>query len=139
MARMVLVDIMDAIAEQCDLVFNGDSDGIVIRVYNYPDQNVQVPCIVVGYPSNIDFDLSFRDGSDRLKVPVWVMVGKAHDRSARERLSVLLTGVKSIKAGLDGDLGGAVQSCRVEDCTVEPVTVNNVEYLSAQFVLDILS
>ncbi len=130
---MDLAAIMDAILEQV-------LDGTDIKTgYAYPAESINPPCAVVGYPEEIEFDATFGSVNNRLKIPVHIAVGKVHDRSARDRISVLIAGVGSLKAALDGDLGGVVQTCRVTECEISTLTVAGVEYLSARLLLDIFN
>lgn len=111
----------------------------VNRVYAWPADSVTVPAAVVGYPTDLNFDLTFQRGGDRAAIPVYFLVGKVSDRTARDRLSEIISGATGIKTALDGDLDGAVQSLRVQDCRVEEITIGGVAYLSATFTCDVLT
>lgn len=113
--------------------------GVVTRAYGWPAESVQPVCLVVGYPTSIDFDASFGRGSDRAVFPCWVIVGKAHERTTRDAISQYVTGATGIKEALDGDLGGAVQTARVTDCQIEAIAVGAVEYLAARIDVEIYS
>lgn len=130
MSAIDLAATMDAIADT--LVVENVTD----RAFAWPVQQVQPPCAVVGYPTRMEFDSTFRRGSDLAVFPVWIVVGLVHDRSARDVLSAYLTGVTGVKDALDGDLGGVVQTARVTDCQVETVTIGGTEYLSARFSVE---
>lgn len=133
MSALILADVMDAIS--AEIV----SAGVVTKAHAYPVGSVTPPCAVVGYPETIDFDAVFGRGSDKAEFPLWVIVGKVHDKSARDAISKLITGATGIKDALDGDLGGAVQTCHVTDCKIEEIQVGDITYLSAKFMLEIYS
>jgi hypothetical protein len=140
MAELVLATVMDAIASTIDAANLTVQPGTIpMRSYAWPAGSVNPPCIVVGYPKKIIFDLTFNRGSDEATFPVWFVVGKPDDKSARDTLSALLTGAGKIKDTLDGNLGGAVQSARCVDCDVESVKIGDIEYLAALFTLEVLS
>lgn len=134
MARLVIADVMDAIA---DTLIEAE---ILPRVYAYPAGNVTVPAAVVSYPAeDIDFDVTFKNGSDRAVFPVFFLVGKATDKAARDTLSEIISGASDIKAALDGTLGDVVQTARVTGLRVESVTVAGADYLSATASIEVYS
>jgi hypothetical protein len=116
-----------------------ESEGVTKRAYEWPTESVNPPCAVVGYPTTLEFDTVFQRGGDRAVIPVWILVGKVSDRTARDELSTLITGATGVKDALDGDLGGACQTARVTDCTVETVAIAGVNYLSARFDVEVYS
>lgn len=80
-------------------------DAATKRVYAWPVEDAAPPCAIVSYPdSAIDFDLTMGRGADRLTIPVFFLVGKAVERTARDALSAILTGASGIKTAIDGDL-----------------------------------
>lgn len=113
------------------------ADSLVSQVYAYPVESVTVPCAVVGYPTEIEFDLTFQRGGDRVELPVWFIVGKTGTKDARDRLSVVLADATSVKDSLDGSQ--SFGSVRVTDASIEEVTVSGVAYLSARFDVEVLS
>lgn len=112
---------------------------IVERAYDWPTLQVNPPALVVGYP-DLNFDFTFRGGTDRATYPVWIICGLADQRSSRDVLSKYVTGGgATVKAVLDGDLAGAVRSCRVVNCNLEVVNIGGLDYAAARFDLDVLS
>jgi hypothetical protein len=90
----------------------------------------------------VEYDFTKGRGSDRVVVPVTVLVGKVSDRTARDELSAYLagSGAKSIKAKLDGNLGGAAQTVRVTGASTQIVTMTQgVEYLGATFDVEVVT
>jgi hypothetical protein len=93
---MLLSDVMDELAARLDVI-----DGL--RVHAFPADNVNVPQAVVTYPETLTFDETYGRGSDRLTIPVVVLVGKASDRASRDQLAAYAdgSGVKSIKSAIE--------------------------------------
>lgn len=129
MGAMDLTAIMEGLAAR--------AVGLAPNVYDFPVESVTVPCIVVGYPTDIEFDMTFQRGGDRLVVPVWYVVGKVTTKFARDALSVVLAGVASIKSQLDGatDFGDV----RITDAVIDELTVGGVTYVSARFDTEVLT
>lgn len=131
MSALDMSAVMDGLAELIS------DEGIVENIYPWPADTVAVPCALVGYPTDIEFDLTMGRGSDRAVFPVFFMVGKTSDKSSRNALSLILADATSIKDALDGTHSfGAV---RVTDCKVNEVTVGAIAYLAAVFTTEVIS
>jgi hypothetical protein len=124
MAELTLSTVMDSLADQIAAA------DITQRVYAWPVESVTVPCAVVSYPTDIEFDQAFTRGSDKLLIPVYFLIGKVADRNSRDSLSEIITGMKV----LDEDEDTAT---RVTNARIEEVTVNNIAYLAAIFDCEI--
>lgn len=105
-----------------------------LRVYDYPPDSVAVPAAVVGYPESVTYDATYRRGSDQCEVPVTVLVGKASDRASRDALTPYFA---SVKAAIDGNLGGVVADARVARADVAQITVGAVDYVGAVFTVEV--
>lgn len=103
------------------------------RVFCYPPDSIDAPACVVGYPSVIEFDATMQRGADRLVIPVYFLTGRTSDRAAQQRIAGVITGAAGVKDAVDGNLGGAVDTARVQDMRVLRVDLAGVEYLSAVF------
>lgn len=127
----VLSTVIDAIA--AELI----ADGVTTRASGYPISNPTPPCAIVGYPTKLDFDMTFHALGTTGKVdatfPVWFVVGKVMDKGARDALSAVITGAPGIKESLDGNLAGSVDICNVDDAQVQALTIADVEYLAVRF------
>lgn len=127
---------MDAIA--AELI----ADGVTTRAFGYPIPNPTPPCAIVGYPTKLDFDMTFHalgtTGKVHATFPVWLVVGRVVDKAARDALSAVLTGATGIKESLDGNLAASVDICNVVDCQVQALTIADVEYLAARFDVEIV-
>lgn len=124
---------MDAIAAAIETA------AVTDRAYAWPSEEINPPCAVVGYPSDIDFDLTFGRGADTATIPVYFVVGRIVERSARDKLSTIIAGATGIKDVLDGNLGGTVDTARVTDCKPMPITVGGIDYLSAKFEVEVIT
>lgn len=97
--------------------------------------------MIVGYPTTLDYDLTFHAGGTTGKIsavfPVWYVVGKVIDKDARDKLSAVITGAPGIKESLDGNLAGAVDIANVKDVKVEELPIGEVPYLAARFELEV--
>jgi hypothetical protein len=105
--------------------------GLVVNRYAWPVESITVPCVVVGYPSRLDFDMVFARGADTWLVPLWYVVGKTGTKDARDALSDILSEAGSVKALLDG--AHTFGDVRVTNVEVTEVTIAAVVYLAAKF------
>src|SRR5438105_3734943 len=86
------------------------------QTYAYPVPSFAPPCAIVGYPAKgqTNLDLTFKRGGIEATFPVWLVVGKLIDLSARATLSALMDGgAATLKTALEsggGTLGGVVAS-----------------------------
>lgn len=103
-----------------------------------PDQ-INPPLAIVAL-DGITFDRAFHRGMDEYRFLITVVVGRAAERSAQNRLDAYLapTGAGSVKTAIEGDtsLGGIAQTLRVTEMT-GLATVSQAEdtYLTATFVV----
>lgn len=124
---------MDELAAELDTIAG-------LRVFAYPTDSVPAPAAVVGYPEKITFDQTMGRGVDKITFPIFVVVGRVTDRSARDLLSVYCdgTGAKSVKAVLNaGAPWVAMASVRTGDIDFTTVTVAGIDYLTAVFTVDV--
>ena len=131
MGAVDLTATMDGIG---DLV---EAAALVPNVYRWPAESVTVPCAVVGYPTAIDLDATFQRGTDRVALPLWLVVGRTTTKDARDALSVLLGAAPSVKATLDG--AQSFGDLRVTDAEVSEIVIGGVSYLGLRFTVDVLT
>jgi hypothetical protein len=98
------------------------------------------PPIAIIYPQNIEFDDSFNRGLQTYSFRVVVIVGRADERSAQNRLDsfVASTGATSIKLAIESDktLSGKAFDTRVVAMTnYGSLDISEVTYLSAEFTV----
>lgn len=108
----------------------------VDNVYAWPAPTVSVPCAVVGYPTSIEFDLTFQGSAayqthNTYRIPVWFLVADGETEAARDALSNILSDAASIKTALDGNQ--TFGTVHVTDAVVEQVIVGAVNYVALRF------
>lgn len=110
-----------------------------LRVYDYPPDAVAAPAAVVGYPDEVTYDETMARGTDSTIVPVTVLVTSGSDRAARDALSPYLsgTGARSVKAAVDGTLGGLVKDARVAGAQIRGIGVGGIDYDAAVFTVEV--
>lgn len=130
---MNLNDVADEIATVLDTVTG-------LRVSGYPPASVTPPAGIVSYPESMDFDETYGRGMDRIRNwPVLVVVGKATDRTARERIYEYAagSGASSVKAVLEAHAWASLDTLRVSSVEFDVLTIAAVDYIAAIFHLDI--
>lgn len=129
---MDLAQVMDAVAARLDTIAG-------LRVSAHPTGSITPPAAVVTYPERIDFDHAYGRGMDRIDLPVVLTVGKASDRTARDRLAAYCdgSGADSVKAVLESGTYTEFDTVRVTGVEFDVVTIGGVDYLAALFALDI--
>lgn len=129
---MNLADVMDAVGDRLDTITG-------LRVHRYPVGSVTPPAAVVAYPDDITYDETYARGMDKLTVPLVLVVGKASDRAARDKLGgyVSGSGASSVKAVLESGAYTAFDEIRVASAEFDVVRIAATDYLAAVFELDI--
>lgn len=129
---MILNDVMNEVGAQLDTITG-------LRVWDYPPNKITPPAAIVAYPDTLDFDATYGRGSDRLTLPVLVVVGKVSDRASRRQLATYCdgAGASSIKAVLEAGTYTAFDSIRVMRIDFDAVTIAGVDYAAALFDVDI--
>jgi hypothetical protein len=102
------------------------------------------PPIAVVKPNSITYDLSFARGVDEYEFLVLVIVGRVDERTAQTRLDGYCapSGDTSVKQAIESDktLGGSAYDLRVREMrNYQQVTVGDVTYLSAEFVVQVFA
>jgi hypothetical protein len=132
--------IMDAIA----LSLSTATVTTTANTFAYPVASFTPPCSIVGYPKpgQINLDITAKRGGIEATFPVWIVVGKTVDISARNKLSALLDGgAATAKTAIESDptLGGVVASNMVLGPDVEVISDTlGTEYLAAKFEVQII-
>jgi hypothetical protein len=102
------------------------------------------PPIAVVMPPSITFDRAFARGADEYRFTVLVIVGRVDERSSQSTMDAYCdpTGPLSIKTAIEADksLGGSAYSLRVEEMrNYQALSVGEVQYLSAEFVVQVIA
>jgi hypothetical protein len=100
------------------------------------------PPIAIVMAPTITYDTSFGRGMDTYSFPVMVIVGRVSERTAQAQLDAVCNpvGAASVKAAIHSDptLGSSCQNARVTEMTnYGSVTIGDVEYLSAEFTVQV--
>lgn len=129
---MNIGNVMDALGAAVDTIPG-------VRVFPYWADRITPPAAVVGWPDPINYDATYARGSDQMTIPMTIVVGRIDARSARDDLSRFLdgSGAASIKTVVDGHITTVWDSAQVQSATVTVVSVAGVEYLGAEFQIDI--
>lgn len=130
---MDLAAVMDEVGDRLDTITG-------LRVYRYPPDNVQVPAAVVTYPESYMYDETYGRGTDRMTLPVVVMVGKVSDRKSRDRLAAYVngSGASSVKAVVEAGDPTSYDTARVEKAEFDIVQMAGVDYVAATITIDII-
>lgn len=110
-----------------------------LRVSDHVPETVAPPTAIVGYPEEVTYDETYGGAADSCVIPVTVLVGKVTGRVSRNSLGPYLTGSgpSSIRAAINGNLGGTVADARVAKAKIEAITFNGVEYVGATFRVEV--
>jgi hypothetical protein len=133
---MDLAAVMDEIGDRLDTIPN-------LRVFRHPPGKVTPPAAIVSFPDGYTFDATYGRGSDEMKIPLIVVVGKPTDKPARDRLAEYVngSGARSFKSVLEAEpeSGGytAFDVVRVEGWEFDVVTIGGTDYMAGLATLDI--
>ena len=140
MTTFNLANIMDGIAT---MLTNGN---VASQVFAYPPAQFNPPCAIVGYPIDLDFDVTFKRGTDRAVFPVWLVAGNVVESSTRGVISGIIDGATGVKTALEasgGTLNGTVSNCQVVDCRIESISqpggTGTIEYMAARFRVEVMT
>lgn len=109
--------------------------GLAPNVYPWPVESVNVPCVLIDYPSTIEFDTVFARGGDRVEHPVWFITGTTSNKSARDAMSAILADTSSVKSALDGS--HSFGDVRVTGADVSKVTIGGIDYIGVKFTAEV--
>lgn len=129
---MNLTDVMEEVAARLATIKG-------MRVFPYPADSVSPPAAIVSYPETLTYDETYGRGSDRMALPVVVVVGKPYDRSTRDLITRYTdgSGASSVKAALETGTYASCDGVRVTRAEFDVVSIAGTDYVAAQFDLDI--
>lgn len=98
------------------------------------------PPVAIVIPDNVSFDDTFHRGMDTLTFRIFLVVGRADERTAQNSLDgyCATSGATSVKTAIEGDktLGGKAYDCRVTTMrSYGSVLIGETNYLSCEFVV----
>jgi hypothetical protein len=113
-----------------------------LNVFASPPGTVLPPAAIVTYPDTYDFDTTYGRGTDRMALPVWLVVGRPTDPSTKDALAAYCAGdgARSIKAVLESnnDNWESFDQLRVTGVEFDAVRIGDKDYMAAGFNLDII-
>jgi hypothetical protein len=129
---VILATVMDEMNTALDTI-----DGL--RCFPFPADNIAPPASIVGYPTEVTYDTTMGRGVDSLVIPIFVLVARITDRTARDALGAYLdgSGAKSVKAVVQAGTYTQAVQVRVASAEVQVVTVAGVDYLAAVFTVQV--
>lgn len=131
---MDLGDVMDEIATQVRTI-----SSLAGRTHAHPVDTLTPPSAVVGWPEDYTFDATYGRGTDRMTLPLVVVVGRPSDRTLRDRLAGYCAGSgdESIKQVVEAGTYTAFDVVTVQSIDFDIVQVGGADHLAALFSLDI--
>jgi len=129
---MDLAAVIDEVGDALDTIAG-------LRISRGPAGSIQAPAAVVGLPDELTYDETYGRGSDRVRLPVIVAVGRPAERTTIERLGAYAdgSGARSVKAVLEAHDPTSYGSLRVVSVSFDVVKFGTVDYAAALFTLDI--
>lgn len=111
-----------------------------LRVLDYEAPTVSGVTAIVGYPDEITYNQQYGPEGFRFDLPIVLVAPNPTDRRTRDVLSayVATAGDASVKVAIEdaGDYTN-MDTATVKSVTFDEVTINNVQYAGALFVVDI--
>jgi hypothetical protein len=106
------------------------------RVYPYPPKAISVPCVIVDYPTTIDFDLVYQRGADRFVVVVRFVLGRGETYATWNAIGEVMLGPTALPV-IDGSYDWG--QVRVMRSRVESLRVGLVDYAQARFEVEVVA
>jgi hypothetical protein len=115
-----------------------------LSVYGYVPDMIEPPTAIIGVMEAIDYDQSMQRGADRYEIPVYLYVSRVDAQDSQETLDGYLasSGASSVKAQVESDssLNSQAQSVRVVSASNYGVyTINNIDYLGVEFLVEVIA
>ena len=115
-----------------------------LSVYGFVPDSIEPPTAVIGVVDNIEYDSTMARGADTYTIPVFLYVSRVDAQDAQDTLDGYLasSGASSVKAQVESDitLGGEAQSVRVVSASNYGVyTINNIDYLGVEFLVEVIA
>jgi len=123
---------------------NNLSNISTLSVYGYVPDMIEPPTAIIGVMDAIDYDASMQRGADKYEIPIYLYVSRVDAQDSQETLDGYLAsaGATSVKAQVESDssLNGEAQSVRVVSASNYGVyTINNIDYLGVEFIVEVIA
>ena len=125
---MIITEVLAEIADQLDTIPK-------LNVFPFWAKKVPVPGATVGPPEKIEFDQTYGRGSDKMTVPILVLVGAVSSEQSIRDLSAYMDGegARSFKVVLNGYEWTTCDDVMVTECVPDTYTSGGVTLLGAEF------
>ena len=115
-----------------------------ITVFGFVPDSIEPPTAVVGVVDTLEYDSTMARGADTYNIPVFLYVSRIDAQDSQDTLDAFLasSGSSSVKAQVESDitLGGQAQSVRVVEADNYGVyTINNIDYLGVEFMIEVIA
>lgn len=115
-----------------------------LNVYGDVPDSMMVPAAVVGMPTSVVYDFTFRTAVSRITIPLRIYAGPVLEGEAQALLDgyVSADGASSVRAAIDGDsrLGNVAQTSRLVSAQAYGVyEVGGVSYLGVEFTMEVVA
>ena len=115
-----------------------------LTVFGFVPDSIEPPTAVVGVVATLEYDSTMARGADTYNIPVFLYVSRIDAQDSQDTLDAFLasSGSSSVKAQVESDitLGGQAQSVRVVEADNYGVyTINNIDYLGVEFMIEVIA
>ena len=115
-----------------------------LTVFGFVPDSIETPTAVVGVVDTLEYDSTMARGEYTYSIPVFLYVSRVDAQDSQDTLDAFLasSGSSSVKAQVESDitLGGQAQSVRVVEADNYGVyTINNIDYLGVEFMIEVIA
>ena len=117
----------------------------VARAHPQPTEFADKGEAIIGFPTSIQFDVTFQRGADRAVIPIWIIAGLMGEEATLDELDRLLgDGQQAVKAALEsGEYGGldeVISALTISTGGVDQVLVEGgLRYAAARFDAEVVT
>jgi hypothetical protein len=129
---MNLANVMDEVADKLRPITG-------LQVFAYPEKMITPPTAIITYPDDYTFDETYGRGSDRITLPVHLIVADVTAESSKYQIAEYCdgSGARSVKAIVEAGTYTSCDSVRVSNIDFGTMKVAGLDYISAVFDLDV--
>lgn len=132
-----ITQIRQAIATQLALV-------TTLNVYSSVVDSVMAPAAIVGTPTTIEYDYTFRSANFKMQIPIRLIAARVQEDYAQELLDAMVSyeGASSVPLAmsLDPQLSATAQTSRIVEARNYGVyEVEGISYLGVEFMLEVIA
>ena len=130
---MIVGDVMDQIGKRLNTMPQ-------LNVQDYDADSVEVPAALIGLPGDLDFLGTYSNGLHSIMLEITILVSRADDRISRDEIAPYGDGrdnPQSVLSILETGEYSAFDFCQVQSGRFQVVSIEEIEYLTAIFVVKI--